>query len=111
MTSHVLDRSIAAFLETCARIGAVTQPASVAESRAGYDRICRHFSRPHPDGLSARGLRIAGVPCRLYRPEGAAKGAFIYYHGGGWVVGNLDSHDSIVAELAAGSGRLIRRAA
>jgi acetyl esterase len=34
------------------------------------------------------------VPIRIYRPEGdAAKPAIVYYHGGGWVIGGLNTHD------------------
>jgi acetyl esterase len=34
------------------------------------------------------------IPVRIYRPEGdAPKPAIVYYHGGGWVIGNLDTHD------------------
>jgi acetyl esterase/lipase len=40
---------------------------------------------------------IAGVRVRIYTPEGAGDGpapVLIYLHGGGWVTGSLDSHDS-----------------
>ena len=47
------------------------------------------------------------IPLRVYRPVGAAKGeilpALVYYHGGGWVIGDLDTHDVICRELANGS--------
>lgn len=34
------------------------------------------------------------IPVRIYRPEGeASKPAIVYYHGGGWVIGSLDTHD------------------
>jgi acetyl esterase len=35
------------------------------------------------------------LPVRVYRPVagGAPVPALVYFHGGGWVVGNLDSHD------------------
>jgi acetyl esterase len=34
------------------------------------------------------------IPVRVYRPEGdAPKPAIVYYHGGGWVIGSLDTHD------------------
>ena len=34
------------------------------------------------------------VPVRVYRPEGAApKPIVVYYHGGGWVIGSLETHD------------------
>lgn len=87
---------------------------SVAEQRARYEAICRAFDAGRPAGLTvedlAAGQPAAGaggraVPVRLYRPAGEGPWPILLYcHGGGWVVGSLDSHDSVVAELAAGAG-------
>jgi acetyl esterase len=45
---------------------------------------------------------------RLYRPDSAATEArlpaLVFAHGGGWVFGNLDSHDVLCAQLAIGAG-------
>jgi acetyl esterase len=45
---------------------------------------------------------------RLYRPDSAAAEAklpaLVFAHGGGWVFGNLDSHDVLCAQLAIGAG-------
>jgi acetyl esterase len=48
---------------------------------------------------------VAGVPVRVYRPE-ASDGlpAIVHFHGGGWVMGDLDTHDSVCRDLAAASG-------
>lgn len=44
------------------------------------------------------------IPLRLYRGQGANKGkpqpALIYFHGGGWVIGDLESHDQLCRALA-----------
>ena len=44
------------------------------------------------------------IPVRLYRPEGSAAAdqlpALIYYHGGGWLLGDLDSHDVVCRRFA-----------
>lgn len=41
------------------------------------------------------------LPARLYRPEGAASGTVVvYFHGGGWVVGDLDTVDIPCRQLA-----------
>lgn len=74
---------------------------TIAEQRAFYDRLCREFDGPHPPGLIARDETIAGVPCRRYMPTAPMPGVTgLYFHGGGFVVGGLESHDAIVAELA-----------
>lgn len=82
---------------------------SIAEQRGFYDAMCALFDRPHPPGLQVEDRQIGGVACRIYLPEGARDGvSVIYYHGGGFVVGGLDSHDAICAELSHGAGvRLI----
>lgn len=58
-----------------------------------------------------RELRYAGptmtLPARLYVPHRAPpppRPALLYFHGGGWVVGSLDTHDSLCRFLAARSG-------
>jgi acetyl esterase len=40
------------------------------------------------------------LPVRLYRPVGSGDGAILYFHGGGYTVGSLDSHDGLCRLLA-----------
>jgi acetyl esterase len=40
------------------------------------------------------------LAARLYVPDGAVRGVLVYDHGGGWVVGDLDTHDTLCRELA-----------
>jgi len=55
-------------------------------------------------GLSAPGPAGAAIPLRLYRGAGTTPGdtlpALVYFHGGGWVIGDLDTHDSLCRHLA-----------
>ncbi len=45
------------------------------------------------------------LPIRIYKPlVPAGKGALVYFHGGGWVLGDLDSHDAICRRLSGGAG-------
>jgi acetyl esterase len=58
----------------------------------------RELTFPSPAGA---------LPARLYVPLGARpapRPLLIYFHGGGWVVGNLETHDSACRFLAAHSG-------
>lgn len=64
---------------------------------------------PAPDVAEARDLRQAsGVAMRLYRPIGSAATdilpCLIFAHGGGWVFGDLDTHDHLARSLANGAG-------
>jgi acetyl esterase len=82
---------------------------TMAQQRAFYDELCAHFRRPRPAGLDVRDLTIEGpggpVPIRLYRAAaGGPLPALLYLHGGGYVLGGLDSHDDICAEIADGAG-------
>jgi len=51
-----------------------------------------------------RDLDGGGVPLRLYRGKGTDGGAvlpcLVYFHGGGWVIGDLDSHDVVCRQIA-----------
>ncbi len=52
-------------------------------------------------------LRIPGpageIPIRIYGPKDA-RGVLVYFHGGGWVIGSLDSHDALLRSLANAAG-------
>ena len=86
------------------------QDPTVAEMRADYEAMCAGFAVAYPDGLRRQDTVIANgshsIPVRWYTPEAAAETGplLIYFHGGGFVVGGLDSHDSICADLAHGTG-------
>jgi cation diffusion facilitator CzcD-associated flavoprotein CzcO/acetyl esterase/lipase len=50
------------------------------------------------------------LPYRLYRPAGPPAGPrplVVYFHGGGWVLGDLDSDDPLCRDLCARSGAVI----
>jgi len=51
----------------------------------------------------------ADIPVRLYRPAGAAGplGALVYFHGGGHVIGSLDTHDAVARALCRDAGILV----
>jgi acetyl esterase len=61
-----------------------------------------------PGPASSSGGPASGpVPVRAYRPKGAGKDeilpALVYFHGGGWVIGDLDTHDVVCRTLANGA--------
>ncbi len=73
---------------------------SITEQRTVYDRMCAAFDVGRPEEVNVEDHSFGGVPCRVYdAPE--AVGTLFYCHGGGFVVGGLDSHDSICAEFCA----------
>jgi acetyl esterase len=53
-------------------------------------------------------LDAGGVRARFYRPSDAPDlGLLVYFHGGGWVIGDLESHDNVCRALANGSGHAV----
>ena len=82
---------------------------SVAEARDEYRQV-GGISRPPRAIASVTNRTIPGpagdIPVRVYLPEfalGRELPALVYYHGGGWVIGDLDTHDGLCRELAAES--------
>ena len=53
---------------------------------------------PGPDGPQ---------PYRLYRPRGGIIPVLVFFHGGGCVYGDLETHDGLCRTLAAGSGAAV----
>jgi acetyl esterase/lipase len=51
-----------------------------------------------------RDLEVAGLRARLYVPELERGGLLVYFHGGGWVLGSLDSHEQPCRFLAREGG-------
>ncbi|MBN8999658.1 MAG: alpha/beta hydrolase fold domain-containing protein [Rhizobiales bacterium] len=49
------------------------------------------------------------IPVRLYDPASDGRHPIFYFHGGGFVVGDLDTHDGIARRLALYSGRPVVR--
>lgn len=71
--------------------------------------VRRSRQRPSTEPIhECRDLDAGGVAARLYRPNGAdGLGLLVYLHGGGWVIGDLDSHDQVCRVLANGSGHAV----
>jgi len=81
----------------------------VKKQRQIYDDMCREFFAGYPAGVTAEDGTIAGtggeIRVRRYRFTKARPAAQIaYLHGGGFVVGGLDSHDDVCAELCQRTG-------
>jgi acetyl esterase len=81
---------------------------SAVEARIAYT-ASRRLLQPDPPPVAAvRDLSLDGpagpIALRLYRGKGVAEGrpqpAVVYFHGGGWVIGDLDSHDQPCRALA-----------
>ncbi len=83
---------------------------SLAEQRTMYRAMSESFRGSRPAGMTVEDRAIAAglrdIPVRIYRPAGLKQpsAAFLYLHGGGWIFGDLESHDTSTADLAQAAG-------
>ncbi|WP_096704384.1 alpha/beta hydrolase [Magnetospirillum sp. 15-1] len=79
------------------------------EGRAEFARRVARTNPPAPEGIVAEDFTIGGIPARRYQPQGGprSKALLLYFHGGGFVVGDLETHDPHCRALAADSGSVV----
>jgi len=83
---------------------------TIDEQRSIYTAMCREFFQGHPDGVQIENAVVdtqglPPIPVRRYSQANMSNDCvIIYVHGGGFVVGDLDSHDDVCAELCATTG-------
>jgi len=81
-------------------IEALGHDAGRKQLRDAAGRLPLLFGRPAPM-RSVSDSTIAGVPVRRFVPPDPGPGVVVYFHGGGWVVGDVVTHDGVCRALAA----------
>lgn len=104
----LLDPALKAMLDQFAALGGPpTSSLTPDEARAAY-QLLRAADGELEEVASVDDVDVARVPCRRYRPAGASPDAslpvVVWFHGGGWVIGDLDTADATVRRLANRSG-------
>jgi acetyl esterase len=98
----MLDPDIAAFTGEPMALPELT-PETIALIRAGMTES--GAALPGETVAEARDFDADGVPVRLYRPDGDAPlPLLVFLHGGGWLFGDLETHDTMHRILARRSG-------
>lgn len=88
-------------------------PASAAAIRQGANQQWISRTRPGPDLASVSDETVTArdgkpIPVRIYRPEAAGTlPILVYYHGGGWLFGNIEAVDRSMRRLADEAGVMI----
>ena len=82
---------------------------AITESRAMY----REMQPELPEIVvhSVENLMIEGpagaIPVRIYRPSAVTAPVHVHFHGGGWVIGDLDTHDRDCREICVGADCIV----
>ena len=82
---------------------------SIEKQRQFYDALCQEFDAGYPDTVHADDRLLntpdAEIPVRQYTVTNQSRNAHVVYiHGGGFILGGLNSHDSICADLCQLTG-------
>ena len=84
----------------------------IEQARAGHEAETKHLSGPGEPVAEVRDVAVpapcGAVPVRVYRPEGEGPlPLVVYVHGGGWMLGSVESFDTVVRALANAAGAMI----
>jgi len=113
MLSPKLDPTVRFLLEAIAAEGnPPLESFSQVEARKVAEEAMKLVGGKMEPLRSIENLRILGpageIPIRIYTPESPAPHpALLYFHGGGWVVCNLDTHDVVCSALAHRAGAVV----
>lgn len=91
-----LDPRVQLLLRLAGPAGISFARGDVQEARDNLRRSARLGGKAYDPGVRRRDLQLGGVPARIYTPPGAPgpRPLLVWMHGGGWVVGDLDTTDA-----------------
>jgi len=94
-TEYPLSNQLLDFIATSQRF--MARAKTLEERREAFRLAGRHFTPPAPADVTVDDLSVDGLPLRVYQPKSAAPEqgwpTLLYFHGGGWDLGGLDTHD------------------
>lgn len=104
-----LDKRVQLLMWLGKKTGKAFRPdVSVGAFRAGYVETNKRFGLKLPEGVETRDITIPAsdgqtIGARLYRRSadaGKALPVLVYFHGGGWVIGDVDAYDGLTGFIA-----------
>lgn len=114
----VLDPDAAAVYKAFQEAGRPAYETLTAPEARAYYAQARFATNPEPPDLArVTPLSIpaphGAIPARLYVPKEPRRydglsPALVFFHGGGWVIGDLDSHDVVCRQLADAGALIVR---
>jgi len=107
--TQLLTPAMSSLLDRIRRAGRTPFFAmSVDEARLAYSQAAEILEPPRAPLARVEDLNLPGavgsLPARLYAPSHQRLPLLLYLHGGGFVIGNLETHDSLCRQLALRSG-------
>jgi acetyl esterase len=100
-----LDSDAAAYLDRLRQVAAPPHwEIGPAAARRRMDEDAPGLFGEAESVATVEGADADGVPVRIYRSVERGAPALVWFHGGGWVLGSLDSHDRLCRTLSARSG-------
>ena len=106
-----LDPQVKALMERMQALNLPSAPAATKKQLRESVRQ-RSLALPKEEVASVRDHRVAvrdaDIVVRAFTPRGTApRPALVYFHGGGWVTGDLETHDAICRTLANAAGCVV----
>jgi acetyl esterase len=100
-----IDEATAGFLSQLADSGAKPLHEMTPEEARGFTAALRDLFGPGPEVAKAYDEQVATpdggqITVRVLVPEGEIRALVVYYHGGGWVIGNIEECDHLTRKLA-----------
>ncbi|RME27304.1 MAG: alpha/beta hydrolase [Deltaproteobacteria bacterium] len=102
-----MDEDLAVLVALERRLPQGMGKGSVEEARAAMRRAVRTIQGDPRPAVRVERREVAGRPCRLYRAPGPPRALLVYLHGGGWVCGDLDTHDRVCRRFAEEARRAV----
>ena len=100
-----IDEATAVFLTQLAESGAKPLHELTPEEARGVTSALGELFGPGPDVAKSDDVQVPtpdgdNITVRVLIPEGEIRALVVYYHGGGWVIGNIDEFDNLTRILA-----------
>jgi acetyl esterase len=104
-----LDAATTAFLTQMAEAGGKPLHEMTPQEARGFGAALREMYGPGPDVAQVIEHQVptadgASIAIRVLVPEGGPRAVILYYHGGGWVIGDLDEFDTLARRMAVRTG-------
>jgi acetyl esterase len=100
-----LDEATAGFLTQLAAAGGPPLHEMSPEEARGFGAMLRELYGPGPEVEKSYDVELAtadghSFTVRVLVPAGDIRALVVYYHGGGWVIGDIDEYDNLARTLA-----------